>query len=423
MPFNLGGDARFVVTWDQLKTPATLTLTFDLTLPKPRFLAWGFGNGGVGNANPQKVTYFKAGTYQLHVTAVLANGETVALDSKVTIVAGPPPPVPPNSDFSGAPAMGLVGREFDFFAAEQSKLAAAHWDFGDGSSFEGSPIASHAYAQEGVYAVCFTATAKSRLQSTTCKPVTVAPPPPKPPIPWVKLWATPGLRRIECLVKFNYDASEWVTRLEVFYGDTAHELVFGQIEHQYQTTGEWEATLLGEDPWGQRAYARVKFNIYETPKRSEDRLYGTGPQALANPNCDPTKNCDPRKSDGIGVVHDAITGTNRGPMPCWRLDALGSGMRGRCFAAIAKHSVVDFYFLQFHDGGTYSLAAKADDGGFSSFALGSMARAPNPGWWFNHVIRPRLAEFTGTAVAPTGHYDVLYGVPIPPLSDILASQH
>jgi hypothetical protein len=110
-------------------------------------------------------------------------------------------------------------------------------------------------------------------------------------------------------------------------------------------------------------------------------------------------------------------------MPCWSLDNPGTGKGGRCFAAILQHKASRKYVIQFHDGAIYELEALPNDNGTSAYYLNQLAQAPNPGWWWNHVIRPRLGEFGSNPLLPIGHYDTLYGQAIPPLSDVINQQH
>jgi PKD repeat protein len=387
MPFNLGGDSRFVITWDQLKTPATLTFTFTPATTFQRFQQWGFGNGGGTSTNPAKATYYKAGKFTLSGKCYNGDGTYTTVTGQVSITATPPPPPPLDATFELLPTMAQTGTIVSVFRPGKHLGLTCTWDWGDSSVTTGCPTSDYRYPDPGVFTVTLTVRDRAGHKASSSHQVTITQAPPKPPKPWVRLWASQRVRRVGCPVIFNWEASEWVTGLDMYYGDTARELGNIYFSHAYQSSGLWEATIVATDPWGQRANAHTAVEVNDNPRREEDELYGTGPNALANPLCDPRVNCDPRHSSPgsssiVGVVNE-----DTGQVPCWALDRAGKEFAGRCFRAIGEDTFAHFTVIQFHDDAVYTLVPVGPNGKQAGDVIANLRGALRPGWYWNRVVK------------------------------------
>ena len=113
---------------------------------------WDFGDGATGDGARASHTYEKPGHYR--VSLVVNDGKNTscsAAAASATAMIGDRPSV----SLKGPESLCL-GRSASF-DAQATGVSKLHWDFGDGSTWDGGSNASHAYAKPGTYTVTVTA--------------------------------------------------------------------------------------------------------------------------------------------------------------------------------------------------------------------------------------------------------------------------
>ena len=113
---------------------------------------WDFGDGTAGEGEKASHAYEKPGHYR--VSLVVNDGKNTscssAAGSAVAVVGGRP------SVSLKGPETLCIGRSAAF-DAQASGVSKLHWDFGDGSTWDGGSSAGHAYTKPGTYSVTVTA--------------------------------------------------------------------------------------------------------------------------------------------------------------------------------------------------------------------------------------------------------------------------
>ncbi|MCX7607110.1 MAG: PKD domain-containing protein [Bacteroidia bacterium] len=116
----------------------------------PYTFYWDLGDGRGATGNPATVLYPIAGTYQVRLTVVDANGctssNTAACETTLVVAYRPV------ASFSATPLQGCPPLVVSF--TNQSIYANAYlWDFGDGSPTSTQPDPVHIYTTSGEYTV------------------------------------------------------------------------------------------------------------------------------------------------------------------------------------------------------------------------------------------------------------------------------
>ncbi len=117
----------------------------------PLSYRWDFGDGTTGEGAQVTHTYEKAGNYR--VSLVVDDGKNTACStaaaSNVVLIGDRP-----SANLTG-PTSLCVGRVAGFDAQAQG-VSKLHWDFGDGSTWDGGSKASHSFTKPGTYTVTVT---------------------------------------------------------------------------------------------------------------------------------------------------------------------------------------------------------------------------------------------------------------------------
>jgi PKD repeat protein len=174
-----GGQAH-AVTYDFSVSPTVpnedQVTTFRLTPTSAEVnqVRWDLdGDGALDDGTTRTVqrVYANRGTVRVTVRAREDNGDPFQFVTKTIVVNGAP-----TVDFTYEPGSPLVGQEVGFSAqgsdAEGDSITFA-WRFGDGDTATG-PAPSHAYDDDGTYAVELTATDEHGAFATKTVPVPVA---------------------------------------------------------------------------------------------------------------------------------------------------------------------------------------------------------------------------------------------------------
>ena len=140
---------------------------------------WTFGDGTSTTTTSPSVTktYSNRGTYVATVTVRDTVGQTASASTSFTISSAGV-----TATFTTSPTNPVIGQTVHFNAAGSTSAAGGtitnyHWDFGDGSTAEGSgATTSHAYAAAGTYVARLTVTDSAGRTGTTTQNVTVAKP-------------------------------------------------------------------------------------------------------------------------------------------------------------------------------------------------------------------------------------------------------
>ncbi len=135
--------------------------------------AWTFGDGSSGSGVTASRTYAAAGTYDVTLTVMDAQGETGTQTQSVTVTA-PPPVNPPNANFTWTCDNATLTCTFDGrTSTAPNGLTALLWQFGDGTSQPNRHVFTKTYAEPGSYQVSLTVTDALGQQNTETQTVTV----------------------------------------------------------------------------------------------------------------------------------------------------------------------------------------------------------------------------------------------------------
>ena len=174
---------------DNYQTPIGQTITFNGTAvggEPPYVFHWDFGDGTTFNGRPRSQSYAAAGTYEVKLTVTDFSGARRTASLNVTVTN--PTPVSPLAVNITNPAVGreaLVDEMIDFSAATAGGEPpyVFHWDFGDGTTFNGQ-TRQRSYSAAGTKTVTVTATdfaGATATHSITLKINSTTPSPTPPP--------------------------------------------------------------------------------------------------------------------------------------------------------------------------------------------------------------------------------------------------
>ncbi len=134
---------------------------------------WNFGDGSaeVTGMNVDH-TYQTPGTYTTTLYVTSSSGCMDSISKQVSIL----PPPPDCKPYFNAVHEGLKIIYYDksVLVEPGDSIINRSWDFGDNSTLNGSEVANHVYAKEGVYKGCLTITTAKGCVKTFCKLVVVS---------------------------------------------------------------------------------------------------------------------------------------------------------------------------------------------------------------------------------------------------------
>jgi len=154
------------------------------------FYTWDFGDGSIASGQTASHTYAATGIYRVELTVEDSKGGSTTISAHIT-VSFPTPPIPDFSVISEEGRVLRVGDSITFrdeSSGEGIGIVGWEWEFGDGTSGEGSSVA-HTYSEPGEYTVSLTVTDERGSRATQTDSVLIASLPPtaqftvEPPVP------------------------------------------------------------------------------------------------------------------------------------------------------------------------------------------------------------------------------------------------
>jgi PKD repeat protein len=125
---------------------------------------WQFGDGTSGSGSSPSHSYALDGIYTVNVTATDKDGAQGRASTSVKVY-----PVAS----VGSNLTGNEGSTFNFQGSAIGGSLSDHWDFGDGSTADGTLTPSHVYVNPGSYTATLTVTDSAGLSSSSSLAVTV----------------------------------------------------------------------------------------------------------------------------------------------------------------------------------------------------------------------------------------------------------
>src|SRR2546422_821820 len=216
--------------------------------------SWSFGDGTAASGAVVNHSYASAGRYLVTLTVFDSLGLARSVFQVVNVSSKTLPPV---ASFTFTPQSPLVNQTVTFdgsssFDPSPGGLITSYtWTFGDGSPSGSGPVVTHAYSQQGTYAVSLTVTNNNGLSSTLTFFITVGRQ--NPPI--AAFTFTPSFPLTNQTVTFNAAASfdpnpgGAITSANWTFGDNATGSGVTVI-HVYTRHGTFTASLTVTDNLG-----------------------------------------------------------------------------------------------------------------------------------------------------------------------------
>jgi PKD repeat protein len=133
---------------------------------------WTFGDGATATSWNAVHEYAQPGTYIVCLTVQTSN-TCIKTSCDTIVIAAPLPDCRNLSKFRFEKFTG-DNQKYKFIPEHISTATQYTWTFGDGTGSH-DPIATHRYAQPGIYTACLTAWNGPNCASTTCKEIRVLP--------------------------------------------------------------------------------------------------------------------------------------------------------------------------------------------------------------------------------------------------------
>ncbi len=141
---------------------------------------WDFGDSRMGGGVITSHPYASNATYNVRLTVTDNNSLGATAYQNVVVQAPPPGPRPPIADFVASPSPTIPGSLVTFDASASfdpnGTIASYTWKFGDSTVGSGR-MATHSYANPGVFTVTLTVVDNQNLSSNATHQVTVDAPP------------------------------------------------------------------------------------------------------------------------------------------------------------------------------------------------------------------------------------------------------
>src|SRR5207249_3303094 len=212
--------------------------------------AWDFGDSTNGSGKITSHPFASAGTY--NVTLIVKDNETLNATVYRDVVVQPPGPgpQPPVADFAAEPSLTSPGSPVTFNASRSSDpngtIDLYTWEFGD-STVGSGVIATHAYANPGVFTVNLTVTDDRSLSSNATHQVTVD------ALPHAAFQFSPGTIYIGISVSFDgsgsTDTDGTIASYRWDFGDRSSGTGV-QASHAYPAKGVFGVQLTVADDLG-----------------------------------------------------------------------------------------------------------------------------------------------------------------------------
>ncbi|MEM7373086.1 MAG: PKD domain-containing protein [Bacteroidota bacterium] len=170
-------DVSFTVDYTEICLGQIANFTNTTTSERPVVqYTWDFGDGSSSSSNNPTHIYPDTGTYVVTLLAETLDGCTDVASTPIVITVTNPPSaafsITPLEDCMPAPITFTDGSSGDFPITDWS------WDFGDGTSDNGSAIPPHIYTNDGVYAASLTVTDNRGCTGSISRNITIHPLPP-----------------------------------------------------------------------------------------------------------------------------------------------------------------------------------------------------------------------------------------------------
>ncbi len=170
--------------------------------------SWNFGDGTTAAGPAAEHTYQTPGIYTATLTIYGPEGDSSQSSIVITAtqpILPEPPPAPPVAVISSSTATGeaplIVHFDGTSSSDPDSQIVSYSWNFGDGSTSEGSRV-SHSYSEPGTYQATLTVTDEIGLTAQATKTIIVSPPP-VPPTAVISSSSTAG----EAPLEVQFDGS------------------------------------------------------------------------------------------------------------------------------------------------------------------------------------------------------------------------
>ena len=142
--------------------------------------SWDFGDSTFGSEALTSHPYVSAGTYNVTLNVTDNDSLNGTIYHDVVVRPRPPGPRPPVADFGASPSPTNPGSPVTFDGSASfdpdGRIVSYTWDFGDSTAGSGV-MATHAYANPGVYTAILTVVDNQSLSSNATHQVTVNAPP------------------------------------------------------------------------------------------------------------------------------------------------------------------------------------------------------------------------------------------------------
>ncbi|KXK42721.1 MAG: PKD domain-containing protein [Bacteroidetes bacterium OLB11] len=161
--FNFQNPNAIASASGPLKGCAPLTIQFQNTSTSATNYSWNFGDGSpIDNSVNPTHTYSTPGVYTLTLVASNPNGCTATIDSMHLIITVINDSLKPNFTYVKQDSCGPFTAHFTNTSQYNNGMPMAnadyHWDFGDGTSYNGQTPPLHSFPAANVYTVTLTMT-------------------------------------------------------------------------------------------------------------------------------------------------------------------------------------------------------------------------------------------------------------------------
>ena len=203
-------------------------------------LLWDFGDGSTATGSSPSHTYTAAGTYTVTLIASGPGGDDTEICSACITVDHPAPV----AGFSSSTTSGTYDLLVQFTSTSTGPIDTLVWDFGDGSSGQGSSP-SHTYTAAGTYTVTLTASGPGGEDIAICTDcITVS-----HPAPIAGFTASTTSGTYDLPVTFTNTSTGVIDSISWDFGDgtTSAE---SSPSHIYTEAGTYTVTLTVSGPGG-----------------------------------------------------------------------------------------------------------------------------------------------------------------------------
>ena len=203
-------------------------------------LLWDFGDGSTATGSSPSHTYTAAGTYTVTLIASGPGGDDTEICSACITVDHPAPV----AGFSSSTTSGTYDLLVQFTSTSTGPIDTLVWDFGDGSSGQGSSP-SHTYTAAGTYTVTLTASGPGGEDIAICTDcITVS-----HPAPIAGFTASTTSGTYDLPVTFTNTSTGVIDSISWDFGDgtTSSE---SSPSHTYTEAGTYTVTLTVSGPGG-----------------------------------------------------------------------------------------------------------------------------------------------------------------------------